>query len=259
MIGRCRSPQMKSKTSSLSQRQRRTEEGKEVDVGRSAFYHNPSSQGGGGSRRRDLLRIREGVKIYFIHTDGVITSPWKKPVLAVYRDPAKAQLLGDGMVLSVGNNLWACELCKKFTLVLRTQAGGYVFSEVAGKPECKAVCVRVPSNVRRAQQEFLNKILLQHTRLEEERPKGFTKAISKGASSAATRMNKLVDNNSTSSSQPFVRRNSIRALKGVSKRLNTIAEKTGATMKELPSEYEALQEAADTLAFARNAKMIQYI
>lgn len=47
-------------------------------------------------------------------------------------------MLGDGLVVSVGNTLWACELSKKATLVLRTLAGGYVFSEVAGKPECES-------------------------------------------------------------------------------------------------------------------------
>ena len=31
------------------------------------------------------------------------------------------------------------------------------------------------------------------------------------------------------------------------------------TLQELPEEYQTLQEAADTLAFAHNAKMIQYI
>ncbi len=39
----------------------------------------------------------------------------------------------------------------------------------------KAVCVRVPSSVRRSQQEFLVKILQQNTLMEDEQPKGITK------------------------------------------------------------------------------------
>ena len=39
----------------------------------------------------------------------------------------------------------------------------------------KAVAIRVPSGVRRAQQELLCSILQQNTLLEEERPKGITK------------------------------------------------------------------------------------
>lgn len=46
-------------------------------------------------------------------------------------------MFGSGLTLSVGNSLWACELQKKATLVLRTQSGCYVFSEVAGKPDCE--------------------------------------------------------------------------------------------------------------------------
>lgn len=232
-------------------------EGTNVDVGRSAFYIPPTIQG--EVRRRNLLSIREGVKIYFIHTDGIVTSPWNRPFLAVSRDLAKDKFFGTGMVVSVGNNLWTCELHRKSTLVLRTQTGSYVFNEVAGKPECKAVAIRVPSGVRRIQHELLSNILQQNTLFEEERPKGITKAISKSATSAATRMTKLVEDKSVTPSQTFVRRNSIRALKGVTKRLTSIAERTGGTLKELPEEYQALQEAADTLAFAHSAKMIQYV
>lgn len=237
--------------------QEEEEESEGAGVGRSSFFLPPSTQG--ETKRRNLLSIREGVKIFFIYTDGIVTSPWKKPFLAVSRDPRKDKTFGSGLTLSVGNSLWGCELQKKATLVLRTQSGCYVFSEVAGKADCKAVAVRVPSGVRRAQHELLSNILQQNTQLEEERPKGFTKAISKSASSAATRMNKLVEDRSMTPTQPFVRRNSIRALKGVTKRLTTIAEKTGGTLKELPDEYRVLQEAADTLAFVRSAKMIQYV
>ncbi|KAK8401154.1 hypothetical protein O3P69_002725 [Scylla paramamosain] len=232
-------------------------EGTNVGVGRSAFYIPPTIQG--EVKRRNLLSIREGVKIYFIHTDGIVTSPWNKPFLAVSRDLSRDKFFSTGLVVSVGNNLWTCELQRKSTLVLRAQTGSYIFNEVAGKPECKAVAIRVPSGVRRVQHELFSNILQQNTLLEEERPKGITKAISKGATSAATRMTKLVEDKSVTPSQTFVRRNSIRALKGVTKRLTSIAEKTGGTLKELPEEYQVLQEAADTLAFAHSAKMIQYV
>lgn len=56
---------------------------------------------------------------------------------AVCADLAKDKFFGTGMVVSVGNNLWTCELHRKSTLVLRTQTGSYVFNEVAGKPECE--------------------------------------------------------------------------------------------------------------------------
>lgn len=244
-----------------------------VDVGRSAFYTSfsrqqdhvavsstrPPSAADVYSTFRDLLRIREGVKIFFIYEDGVVTSPWRRPFLAVSKDPHKAWLVGEGLVLRVDTDLWACQLHSKSTLVLHTLSGVYIFGDVAGRAECKAVGVQVPSGVKQAQHELLGQILRENTLLEDERPTGITKAISKSASSAASKMNQYVEDNFMTTNTPFIRRNSIRALKGMSKRLNTIAERTGSNMKELPDEYKKLQEAADTLRLSRSAKRVQYI
>ncbi|KAK3858208.1 hypothetical protein Pcinc_035586 [Petrolisthes cinctipes] len=230
------------------------------DVGRSAFYSSESfRQSSANDSFRYLLRIREGVKIFFIHNDGVITSPWNKPFLSVTKDKNRDWMIGEGLTMSVGNDLWRCDLCSKATLVLKTLQGVYIFKETFGKQDCSAVGVRVPGEVRKTQHELLHNILRENTLLEEERPTGITKAVSKSATSAATRVNQLVDHKSAPTSMAFVRRSSMRALKGVSKRLTTLAEKTGSNLKDLPEEFKELQEAADILRFARSAKMVQYI
>ncbi|KAK4292654.1 hypothetical protein Pmani_034598 [Petrolisthes manimaculis] len=230
------------------------------DVGRSAFYSSESCrQSSANDSFRYLLRIREGVKIFFIHNDGVITSPWNKPYLSITKDKNRDWMIGEGLTMSVGNDLWRCDLCSKATLVLKTLQGVYIFKETFGKQDCSAVGVRVPGEVRKTQHELLHNILWENTLLEEERPKGITKAVSKSATSAATRVNQLVDHKSAPTSMAFVRRSSMRALKGVSKKLTTLAEKTGSNIKDLPEEFKELQEAADILRFARSAKMVQYI
>nr|XP_053636836.1 uncharacterized protein LOC128691889 [Cherax quadricarinatus] len=154
------------------------------DVGRSTFHRLSTHQDGddraetmGGIRSlggfRDLLRIREGVKIFFIHTDGVVTSPWNKPFLAASKDTNMIWRVGEGVVLRVGKKLWSCNLHSKTTLVLRS-SGIYIFKEVPGKPECKAVGIKVPARVRKAQHELLGHILRENTRIEDERPSGIT-------------------------------------------------------------------------------------
>ncbi|XP_047477011.1 protein piccolo-like isoform X2 [Penaeus chinensis] len=223
----------------------------------------PSPHPGQGSFRsdsRELLRIREGVKIFFIHDDSIVTSPWNRPYLSIVKDTKKTWLIGEGLTVFVGDALWRSSLSKKSTLVLRTENGVYLFQETAGKPDCRAVGVRVPTTVRRAQHELFARIIQENARLEDERPSGITKAISKGASSAASKMEQIAMNKTdVVTNPPFVRRNSIRALKGVSRRLHAIAERTGYTQQELPVEYSNLQEAANALRYARTAKSIQYI
>lgn len=223
----------------------------------------PSPHPGQGSFRsdtRELLRIREGVKIFFIHDDGIVTSPWNRPYLSIVKDTKKTWLIGEGLTVLVGDALWQSTLSKKSTLVLRTENGVYLFQETAGKPDCRAVGVRVPTTIRRAQHELFSRIIQENARLEDERPSGITKAISKGASSAASKMEQMAMNKTeVVTNPPFVRRNSIRALKGVSRRLQAIAERTGYTQQELPAEYSNLQESANLLRYARNAKSIQYI
>ncbi|XP_063603952.1 protein piccolo-like isoform X2 [Penaeus indicus] len=223
----------------------------------------PSPHLGQGSFRsdsRELLRIREGVKIFFIHDDSIVTSPWNRPYLSILKDTKKTWLIGEGLTVFVGDALWRSALSKKSTLVLRTENGVYLFQETAGKPDCRAVGVRVPTTVRRAQHELFARIIQENARLEDERPSGITKAISKGASSAASKMEQMAMNKTdVVTNPPFVRRNSIRALKGVSRRLHAIAERTGYTQQELPAEYSNLQEAANVLRYARTAKSIQYI
>lgn len=251
------------------------------DIGRSSFYRNNYSNQGsinslsssplphpvpegfpGASSStdstRELLRIREGVKIFFIYADGVITSPWNRPFLSVSKD-ASNPTHGSGVLLRVGRSLWSCELISKSTLVFKSDASTYVFKETNNKPECIAVAVRVPSTVRKVQHELLSKIMKDCTRLEEERPSGITKSVSKGAASAAEKVNKIVENKEADFNQAFVRRNSIRALKGMSRRLNSLAEKTGSTLPELPEEYASLRDAASTLKISRSARTVQYI
>ncbi|KAK7084888.1 hypothetical protein SK128_010839 [Halocaridina rubra] len=255
-----------------------SDEGQEV--GRSAFYHvkttdqscsnEPSSlsslpplEGAHGlgslpSTYRELLRIREGVKIFFIYEDGVITSPWNKPFLSVSKDSNKS-CHGQSVLLCVGKSLWSCELISKETLVFKTETGTYIFAETNKKPDCVAVAVRVPRTVRKVQHDLFSRLMDAHSRLELERPSGITKSISKGAATAASRVNQLVGSESLDQNQAFIRRNSVRALKGMSKRLSTLAIKTGSTLPELPQEYECLQNAAETLKFSLMAKTVQYI
>ncbi|XP_064079027.1 uncharacterized protein LOC135196263 [Macrobrachium nipponense] len=251
------------------------------DIGRSSFYRaNSSNQGSINSlsssplpprvpegfpgassstdSTREILRIREGVKIFFIYADGVITSPWNRPFLSVSKD-ASNPTHGSGVLLRVGRSLWSCELISKSTLVFKSDASTYVFKETNNKPECTAVAVRIPSTVRKVQHELLSRIMKDCTRLEEERPSGITKSVSKGAASAAEKVNKIVVNKEADFNQAFVRRNSIRALKGMSRRLNSLAEKTGSTLPELPEEYESLRDAASTLKISRSARTVQYI
>nr|XP_045593983.1 mucin-5AC-like [Procambarus clarkii] len=249
-----------------------TGEPQETGVGRSAFYRPLATQkvcvdgrgenrGGTGSEAglRDLLKITEGVKIFFIYTDGVVTSPWNKPFLAASKDTSMAWYVGEGVVLRVGSKLWSCQLHSKSTLVLRTLSGTYIFKDVAGKHNCQAVGIQVPSKVRKTQHQLLSNILRENTLLEDERPTGLTKAISKGASSAASRVNQFVNDKSRTTNTAFIRQNSIRALRGMSRGLKTLAERTGSTMPELPPEYQELQEAANVLQFSRTAKAVQYI
>ncbi|XP_042888753.1 protein piccolo-like isoform X2 [Penaeus japonicus] len=212
------------------------------------------------SDSRELLRVREGVKIFFIHDDGIVTSPWNRPYLSIVKDTKKTWLIGEGLSVFVGDALWWSCLSKKSTLVLRAESGVYLFQETAGKPDCRAVAVRVPTTVRRSQHELFARLMQENSRLEDERPSGITKAISKGASTAASRMEQIAMNKTdVVTNPPFVRRNSIRALKGVSKRLHAIVERTGYTQQELPAEYANLQDAANVLRYARTTKSIQYI
>lgn len=49
--------------------------------------------------------------------------------------------MGEGLVLRVGDDQWACQLHSKSTLVLRMLSGIYIFEDVAGKPECEYLCL----------------------------------------------------------------------------------------------------------------------
>ncbi|CAL4121177.1 unnamed protein product, partial [Meganyctiphanes norvegica] len=222
----------------------------------------------------DYLRIREGIKIFFIFENGKVTSPWKKPVLSISQENAY-EGNSDGMVLKVGERLWSCHLNKKVTIVLRAESRAYMFAakqcstihdSVSKQQKCSAIAITLPSNLRKNYEERLTYLLKNNCRLEEEEIKGITRevetAVSKGAASASAKVTQILPGSSQTNNS-FVRRNSVRALrkagKVMTKKLNTIAERSSIPDMELPKEYAILQEAARHLQICRSKKDVEYL